>query len=449
LRLTRPTRAGAPEYAPAPAGTTSGGTMRRGGRGLRALVGTVLVLGAGCFWTVPGQGPDRQAHNGAETVITTGTVGDLALDWEAPLDEGPAGDPVTSSAGVHVTGLRSAYGLDRTTGTRRWEWEAGADDVADQAYVASGRLHVGVVGAASSIRPTGSTVDLDPATGDVLADPSSGRVAAVRKERVVYFGSVRHFTLPVFLEFLTVRDTTTGDALCCPGLFGSGTFSPTVEPFTLSPTAVLHSGPGILDDVPPGDPGGSGNGVRAYALDTPAACTNLPTYLCPTWATALPGTTATAPVLSSDGATAYVGTDAGTLHAVDAATGAERWSASLGSAVTDAPALAQGTLLVPTAAGGLVALDAAGCGAATCPSLWSAATGSEITQQPAAAGGVVFTGSADGTLDAFAVAGCGAATCPSLWSAATGSEITGAPAVSQGRVYVGTADGRVLAYAPA
>ena len=211
------------------------------------------------------------------------------------------------------------------------------------------------------------------------------------------------------------------------------------------PTSVLHSGQGILRDLPPGDPTAIGNGVRAYIIGDDALCED-GTYVCPNWATPTDGTTATAPVLSSDEATTFVGTNAGTVYAVETQTGAVRWSTPVGSPVTDAPALANGSLYVPTAGGDLVVLAAGGCGAPTCAPLWTAPTGSSITQQPAVAGGVVFTGSADGSLNGFDAAGCGGPICSPLWSASTGSEITGAPAVAHGGLFVGTADGRLVAY---
>ena len=244
-----------------------------------------------------------------------------------------------------------------------------------------------------------------------------------------------------------MTDTATGTSPCCGGLFGVGRHPATVPPLTLGRDAVLHSGYGFLaNDIPPQEPEASGNGVRSYTVEASVYCAD-PGYLCPNWATPLAGTTATAPVLTSDGATAVVGTDTGLVAAVDTATGALRWTAQLGSPVTDAPALAHGTLFVPTAGGDLVALAADGCGAPTCAPLWSAPTGSQITQQPAVAGDVVVTGSADGGLHAFATAGCPASPCPSPWSADSGSEVTGAPAIAAGRLYVGTADGRLLAYA--
>jgi outer membrane protein assembly factor BamB len=217
---------------------------------------------------------------------------------------------------------------------------------------------------------------------------------------------------------------------------------------------VFVGGPGLLA-TSPGDTT-SGVGIRAYSVaSTPTGCgpeagadTEDPFYACPAWATPLDGTGTTSPVLDDATGVAYVGTDAGTLWAIDAATGAVLWTSSVGAAVTADPSLAYSTLFVPTASGRLAALPAGGCGAPTCAPAWTAETGSSIDVQAAVAGGVVFTGSADGTVRAFDAAGCGAAVCTATWSGATGSAITGAPAVSNGRLFVGTADGRLIAYQP-
>ena len=89
------------------------------------------ALLAGCWWPQPGAGPDRRAHNGAETAITAASVGSLHQLWSAPTD-GPAGDPVTSTAGVHVEGTDLVYGF-RTDGTTRWSVPVpnGWADIAD------------------------------------------------------------------------------------------------------------------------------------------------------------------------------------------------------------------------------------------------------------------------------------------------------------------------------
>jgi len=191
-------------------------------------------------------------------------------------------------------------------------------------------------------------------------------------------------------------------------------------------------------------PGGTlGNGVRSFAVAAAPATCPPPApagFACPQWGTALPGGTATDPVLGPGETTLYVATDAGAVHAVDTATGAVTWSAAVTGAGAAPPALAQGALYVPTA-GGVVVLDAAS-GAVR----FTATTGSPVKVQPAVAGGVVYAGAADGTVAAFGAGGCGAATCAPRWSDATGSAITGAPAVDLGHLYVGTADGRIVAY---
>jgi outer membrane protein assembly factor BamB len=204
---------------------------------------------------------------------------------------------------------------------------------------------------------------------------------------------------------------------------------------TLGTARLYQAGVGTM--LPPTS---SGNGVRAFPVATaPPSCGlgPAPDLLCPAWATPVDGEMATSPVLGEGETTVYVGTDAGTLYALDAATGAVEWTAAVGAGIVDPPALADGKLYVPTGDGDLVVLAAGGCGAATCSPLWQGATGSPIRVQPAVAGGVVFTGSADGTVAAFDAAGCGAAACPSLWDADAGGAVSGAPAVSGGRLYVG------------
>jgi len=189
-----------------------------------------------------------------------------------------------------------------------------------------------------------------------------------------------------------------------------------------------------------------GNGVRRYSFDSPLPCSWAPYAMCPLWVTQLDGTDSVSPVLSDDQATVYVGTDAGTVYALDAVTGNIQWSAPVGSQVIDSPALANGRLYVPTESSGLVVLDATGCGSATCSPLWAGPSSGAVTQQPAVAGGVVFVGNSDGDILAFDAAGCAAATCDPSWSDSTGSPITGAPAINNGQLYIGTADGRLIAY---
>jgi len=129
------------------------------------------------------------------------------------------------------------------------------------------------------------------------------------------------------------------------------------------------------------------------------------------------------------------------------ANGALRWTGTLTSKPSAAPAVAGGYVYVPTISGQLAVFSAAGCGAPTCTPVWTAQTGSSIGQPPSiTSGGLVYTGSDDGSIHAYSASGCGSPTCTSLWSVATGSKITGGPVNALGRVFVGTADGRIIAY---
>ncbi|MDA1193268.1 MAG: PQQ-binding-like beta-propeller repeat protein, partial [Candidatus Poribacteria bacterium] len=60
------------------------------------------------------------------------------------------------------------------------------------------------------------------------------------------------------------------------------------------------------------------------------------------------------------GGLVYVGTYHGTLHALDAASGAERWTYSAGAPILHSPAYADGAVYFGTARGKVIALNADG-----------------------------------------------------------------------------------------
>jgi outer membrane protein assembly factor BamB len=284
----------------------------------------------------------------------------------------------------------------------------------------------------------------DAATGSVTSHPlpSRGVTSGLRGDAIVGTLGRTYLASPFPVEVVVERGVVVVGSLADQDArrqFATGGGS---RP-TLGRDAVFQAGDGPLATTPAGT--ASGRGVRAFSLTTPrpGCAGNLE---CPLWATPVDGL-GTDPVISPDQSTLYVGTDAGTVYALDAATGAVRWTASVGFAIRAAPALAAGTLYVPTW-DGVVAFPAGGCGSATCTALWKGVTGSPVTVQPGVGGGLVFTGTA-GPVHAFAAAGCGAASCDPLWSddPGRGYAISGAPAVDGGHVYVGTFDGRIVGYA--
>jgi outer membrane protein assembly factor BamB len=406
------------------------------------IAGAVLALGATGCWPAQGAGPSRQAYNPFESTITPGNVGQLQQAWVATADTLGMRAPIVDDGGVYASTGSSLYGFDAATGARRWK-----KDAEQQQTVTPEVIRTPVVDGDALLVGEGTgdrggsylTYRVDPATGAVVERLAhTGFVDGVRGHLVLT--ERPGFGAPLFIwQFLDIVDrsdpgpgwsaavdyTNNGTVATMPTLGSDGAY--------LAGVGTLLGSPGIT----------RGNGVRRYPLTPPATCPSSPSsgLVCPTWSTPMDGTTATPPVLDDPETTLFSGSDAGTVYAVDTATGAVRWSSAVGSAVTDSPALAGGTLYVPTASGTLLVLDAT-----TGATLWSADTGARIGVQPAVAGGVVFTGSDDGSLRAYPAAGCGSAACPALWSTSTGTDpITGAPAISSGQLYVG-AGARLLAY---
>lgn len=442
--------------------------MRRIARA--TVLAGALVVGAGC-WPVPGQNADRTGSNGLETRLTVDTVGDLEEAWTFVSGGVAMLDPVTSSGGVHATlencGLVT---LSPATGAQRWFYDAGACQggpspairESTAPSVVGREVLFGFAWAVSSIpsdRWGWSTHAVDAVTGDVRRTDDTAVVAAARGNQGVLgvpqvFVSggppfkFQNFGPPAVFQVGSLDNPAARRAVHvasgAPGpLFESGTP-------TRGAGAVFHAGTGVMSAEPgPAQP--AGRAVRAFsATEARPGCavtggggSGTTSMECPLWVRPVEAEVTTAPVVDNGRGTVFVGTQGGTVLALDAATGAVRWSAALGTAVTATPALAGGTLFVPVAGGRLVALPAAGCGAATCTPSWTAPTDGEVAVQPAAAGGVVYTGAADGSVRAFAAAGCGAATCAAIWSDEAGSEVTGAPAVSNGQLYVGLATGLV------
>jgi outer membrane protein assembly factor BamB len=398
-------------------------------RRLRAVAAAFAVAGlAGC-WLQPGFGPQRGAYNAWESTISVANVAALHVTWNAPLDATPAHDPVMVPGKVLVTDITGLYALDLTHGTRVWHdvLDPGSVREVGDASVNGASVYVPDIVALA-------TRSFDVSTGQEQSHVASGNYGAaiVRGSKVVsdHTGIGTIHSVGIEVDDLSNPALSWGST---EGLEGLGFHDP-------APTSAAVGTDRFVF--------GLGGSVIAYPL-TPPTCPPppmppLPVPCTPLW-TAPIGFTATFPVLSDEGPTVYAGTGSG-VSAINATSGTVSWSADLGSAVTQAPAVANDVVYAGTADGRLVALAADGCASSPCAPLWTATVPSAISVQPAVGNGVVYTGSADGSLHAFAAAGCGSTTCPALWTAATGSPITGAPAIALGRLVVGTSDGHVIAY---
>ena len=162
--------------------------------------------------------------------------------------------------------------------------------------------------------------------------------------------------------------------------------------------------------------------------------TSLGTAICaPSW-TASVGATVGGIGPAASGTTVYdtgtIGTTP-TIFAINAATGARRWTGSLAGPASATPSVGDdGTVAVP--AGTVVdAFAGGGCGAATCPRSfrWTGATAA-VRSTPAFGGPTMFATSAAGELLTWPAAGCGSATC-----AATSHTSVDRPAAADGQYH--------------
>jgi outer membrane protein assembly factor BamB len=133
----------------------------------------------------------------------------------------------------------------------------------------------------------------------------------------------------------------------------------------------------------------------------------------------------------------YIGS--GNMYALNAATGARRWTFPAGGIDDSSPAVANGVVYIGSDNGHVYALNAA-----TGDKRWSFHTGGFLFSSPAVVNGVVYIGSgdSDGDGNVYALdAGTGA----QRWSFPTGAVVLSSPAVANGVVYIGTEGGTVYA----
>ena len=127
--------------------------------------------------------------------------------------------------------------------------------------------------------------------------------------------------------------------------------------------------------------------------------------------------------------------DGGEIVALDAQTGKVRWRRAIDKSESS-PVVAHGTVYFGDTNGRVYALDAA-----TGAERWSYDTGAPVKASPSLGDGRLFVGNYAGTFYAL-----DAATGKLLWQSGGHGNFYSSPSVSNGRVYVGSLDNRVYAF---
>lgn len=424
--------------------------------GVLGLAAGALSL-AGC-WPVPGADANRSGHNRFESALNADTVDGLTEQWRWTAPLGDLAGVVVSSTGVHVGSKCVTSTLHPATGAVIWEAltiddpvgvgcdQTLGDQRAGDPYVV-GQQVAGSYGSVIQLHTpnfmsTFANRRFDVATGEVLS--SGGGFLVARRGEVEATTTSRAFAPAAAEMELTVGGRT---FMYHAVTWGSAPFAPTG--FTLGTDKLFNVGPAILATAP--GTVSFGEGVRAYSITDarpgcgpatvgfPAPGQAVPVE-CPLWATPTDGA-ATIPVLSPDGTMLFTRTTAGTLYAIDTATGAVQWTATgLGNA--GVPALADGTLFVPTGDGHVLLFEAGGCGAPTCapdsPTGMDTGTGT-VVSAVIVAGDVVYATSGG---EVHASGECAGGDCPVAWHGPG----FGRPVVSNGQLYVPGSNNTVIAY---
>ncbi len=175
----------------------------------------------------------------------------------------------------------------------------------------------------------------------------------------------------------------------------------------------------------------------------PAAPPADPTNVEPVW-TYEAGSPIWGGVAHADGL-AYVGDDAGTLHAVDVTSGERRWSVAMGGAIRARPTVDGSSLYVPSDDGYLYRVNARDGSVEWKMQIVEGEfkRGDRFDNFAGSAtieGDTVYVGSGDGRVLALNVADG-----TPRWTFEAGDAVASTPAVADGRVFVGSFDGKVYA----
>jgi outer membrane protein assembly factor BamB len=145
---------------------------------------------------------------------------------------------------------------------------------------------------------------------------------------------------------------------------------------------------------------------------------------------ALPGRGA---AQQASGPTVYVGSDEGTLYAVDAATGEEVWAFTQPADDVFSPTVVDGTVYVGSNNNAASDDTVHTLDASTGEKVWGFNTSwGDVSSSPTVVGGTVYVGS-----DNWSVYALDAGTGEQVWAFETNGSVNSSPTVVDGTVYVG------------
>lgn len=158
------------------------------------------------------------------------------------------------------------------------------------------------------------------------------------------------------------------------------------------------------------------------------------------WCTRTGGPVETRPAVTND--LVYARSTTGELHALETATGEERWRHPTGWAPGASVTVISAGIVVTSGPGDpLTCLDAD-----TGSILWQTQLDGEVTSPPVGCGGIVFVPIVDSTRRTSAITAIEASTGYARWRVELDTSMTGSPSLSDTAVHVGGVDGTVHSF---
>lgn len=383
--------------------------IRRRGLLIGAGVGGVAVVGGAVGWALNLRTPDS-APPSAGTRNTQPATGQLPTGpslrqyygagtprrpvWKFPTNNAIIANPGAGNRAVYVASTdNNLYAVKSATGRQAWSYSIASVTAAPEAVG-------GVVCLSTS---TGHFYALHAGNGTRAWDLDNGVPAIYKRNWAVDGGSV-------ILSGETVPPQAYDAATGTRGV----SFS-TREPYVVALSAV----DGILYAL-------DALGIL-YAFQANAGTENWRKPL-------LSSDDLSGTGLTVDGGSIYVGTQSGTLYAIDAASGRVRWTHHPGNGMESDLAVTDGMVYVKDNAGTLHAISTRG------KQVWARTATATGVYGPTVAGGRVYY------TTALAIQSLDAKSGAPVWSFASGdAEFLTTPAVTNGLVFVGCSDNSLYA----
>jgi len=392
-----------------------------------ALLGLLVVLTAGCDWTMFGYNPAHTHYNNTESRLGVGNVANLTTRFVTPnvslsFDSSPAVANGLVYAGTD-NGLYvfDANGVTNCSGTPKT--------------------------CAPLWRSQDSQTSMSPAVanGIVYLSSESGNLEAFDANGVTNCSGTPKICSPLWTAALGVPSSdsapTVANGVVYVGIWAfdaKGVTNCSGTPKVCNPLWTISAGGGASSPAVANGIVyfGGGPELDAYDANGVTNCSGTPKVCSPLWSA---GSNPTGSPAVANGIV-YTDTQTGNgLAAFNAATGAALWQVGVNCVYCDSsPAVANGVVYI----GGGITERLYAYNATTGALEWSFRARDYVRSSPSVANGVVYIGTFDSHIYAFDAAGalnCSGSpkTCTPLWSFDTGSSVFSAPAIANGVVYAG------------